>query len=365
MSLDALVTISNQYGRDERYVLAGGGNTSFKDSQYLYVKASGTTLADITAEGFVKMRRDALAAMWEKTYPTNSAEREAAVLQDLMEARVPEDAHKRPSVETSLHDLLPGQYVVHLHPALVNGLTCSNGGAQKAAELFGQKALWIENSEPGYVLAKLVKDKLTAYQKAHGTFPECLLLQNHGIFVSADSTEAICSIYAEIMGTLEKALTEQPDLSMGAYCEEEMEDRKQELMACGYDVVLFHRSKTIWEFTQSSQSFEPLSSSFTPDHIVYCKARPLFLEKGESAAEKIKTFTEKNGYRPLVIACQGLGFFACGETEKKAQITQKLFCDAAKIAVYSKSFGGYAHMPQELIDFITNWEVESYRAKQQ
>ncbi len=365
MNLQELVEISNAYGRDERYVLAGGGNTSLKDDAYLYVKASGTTLADITAEGFVKMNRDALGAMWEKAYPADSAQREQAVLTDLMAARAPEDAHKRPSVETSLHDLLPGRFVVHLHPALVNGLTCSAGGADKARALFGDKALWIENSEPGYVLAKLVKDKLAAYQKEKGGYPRFLLLQNHGVFVSADSTAAVKALYDELMTTLEKALAEKPDMTPADFDVAAADLRKKELNACGYGAVLFESNRTIRQFVESREAFLPLSSAFTPDHIVYCKARPLFLEPEEQAEAKIAAFEQENGYKPLVIACRDLGFFACGDSEKKAAVTKALFCDAAKIAVYAKSFGGYAHMPRHLIDFITNWEVESYRAKQQ
>ena len=38
MSLEKLVLMSNKYGSNPDYVLAGGGNTSFKDEEFLYVK---------------------------------------------------------------------------------------------------------------------------------------------------------------------------------------------------------------------------------------------------------------------------------------------------------------------------------------
>ncbi len=103
MSLTTLIEISNYYGRNAEYALAGGGNTSFKNDEYLYIKGSGTTLATISADGFVKMNRRRLAAMWEREYSKNTDKREAQVLADLMDAR--EEKDKRPSVETSLHDL--------------------------------------------------------------------------------------------------------------------------------------------------------------------------------------------------------------------------------------------------------------------
>ena len=42
MDLSTLVKMSNTYGSNPAYVLAGGGNTSVKDDTTLYVKGSGT-----------------------------------------------------------------------------------------------------------------------------------------------------------------------------------------------------------------------------------------------------------------------------------------------------------------------------------
>lgn len=57
MDLSTLVKMSNTYGSNPAYVLAGGGNTSVKDGTTLYVKGSGTQLATIKAEEFVEMSR--------------------------------------------------------------------------------------------------------------------------------------------------------------------------------------------------------------------------------------------------------------------------------------------------------------------
>jgi len=58
------------------------------------------------------------------------------------------------------------------------------------------------------------------------------------------------------------------------------------------------------------------------------------------------------------------GFWALGDSEKSALNARDLFLDAMKIAVYSESFGGPLHMEPDLVDFIVNWEAESYRQKQ-
>ena len=120
MSLPELVKISRRYGSDERFLLAGGGNTSFKDNEYLFIKASGFALSTIEENGFVKMLRKSLDSIWTKEYPEDPNSREATALADLMNSKAPGEEQKRPSVETLLHNAIPHAYVVHTHPALVN-----------------------------------------------------------------------------------------------------------------------------------------------------------------------------------------------------------------------------------------------------
>ena len=105
MIIEKLVALSNLYGSNEELVLAGGGNTSAKDGDIMYVKGSGTQLATITEDGFVKMSRTALAEIFTKEYPTDDKEREAQALADLTAAKLPGQENKRPSVETLLHSL--------------------------------------------------------------------------------------------------------------------------------------------------------------------------------------------------------------------------------------------------------------------
>ena len=87
MILEKLTQFSNFYGSNEELVLAGGGNTSAKDGDIMYIKGSGTSLSTITKDGFVKMNRAKLKEIFSKTYPDNDKEREALFLEDLSDAR--------------------------------------------------------------------------------------------------------------------------------------------------------------------------------------------------------------------------------------------------------------------------------------
>ena len=124
--MEQLIAMSHRYGGDGRYVLAGGGNTSVKESGVLYVKASGTRL--IQRRG----RRVCEDGAWKdrghvpKTLPQEDKQRENEALRDMMDARLAGET-TRPSVECMLHGLFPQTFVLHLHPALVNGLTCGDG----------------------------------------------------------------------------------------------------------------------------------------------------------------------------------------------------------------------------------------------
>ncbi|MHC4704666.1 MAG: class II aldolase/adducin family protein, partial [Planctomycetota bacterium] len=67
-ALEDLIRISNVTGKDTTLVQGGGGNTSVKteDGKYMYIKASGTALKDMTArKGWRRMRLDAVLTVIE------------------------------------------------------------------------------------------------------------------------------------------------------------------------------------------------------------------------------------------------------------------------------------------------------------
>lgn len=367
MSMEALVKLSNEYGANPEIVLAGGGNTSYKDERFIYVKASGTSLATITPEGFATCYRDRISAMMERSYPQDDAQREAAALKDLLDARLESQRDRRPSVETLLHNLFPFALVLHVHPALVNGLTCGRDGEAIARELFGQRALWVPICKPGYVLSITCHQAMEAFRQQTGCYPQIVLLQNHGLFVAADTREEIDAMMEAVLSLLESRLNRKPDFSAvqqpDAKRLAELQDALQELYAkqMGRAQALFCSNQEVLSFVKSQKDFEPLQEPFTPDHIVYCKARPLYIRDAGELPVRYAEFTAKHGYAPKIVAVENLGFFSLGQNEKEAETAELLFLDAVKIAVYAESFGGYLPMTKDLIDFIVNWEMEAYR----
>ena len=211
-AIESLVEYSNRYGSDPGMVLAGGGNTSMKTDQTLYVKGSGTSLATITEDGFVVMSRRKLGEIWRNKYPKDQAEREAAVLSDMMAARLPGEESKRPSVETLLHDLFPQKYVLHVHPSRVNALTCSAEGADGVKRLFPE-AVWVDECEPGYILASRCREKLAEHKEKTGRDANVVFLQNHGIFFAAKTVKGLDEIVSGVMDTLDAEIRVRADFT--------------------------------------------------------------------------------------------------------------------------------------------------------
>lgn len=369
--LKQLVKISQFYGSDSRYVIAGGGNTSYKNADTLWVKASGHALATITEDGFAVLDRKKLNVISEKQYPTDTAAREEEVKNDLAAACITKD--RRPSVETSLHNALSASFIVHLHPTFVNGLMCSQQAEEMTKKLFGDEALYIPYIDPGYILFKEVERRIREYTKQHGHEPSIILLQNHGIFVGAESTEKIQAIYDEVLGKIEKALTISPLRGEADVC-----DCAQEIIPAirmmvsdkgNLKTVKVVNTALISYFIESKEHFAKISKPFSPDIIVYCKSNYIYIDSDGTEAilakaqQEIEAYKAKYGYAPKVILIKGIGLVAVGDNAAGCDIIAEAYQDMMKIAYLAQSFGGEHPMTQAQIDFIDNWEVENYRRK--
>ena len=72
--LEAIAELSRLYGSDSMYVFLGGGNTSVKSEDALYIKPSGKALAAMEADYFLKIDRAALRKVFEIQLPPKAAD---------------------------------------------------------------------------------------------------------------------------------------------------------------------------------------------------------------------------------------------------------------------------------------------------
>ena len=371
--LKDLLSISRHYGSDPGFLLAGGGNSSYKTEEHLYIKASGVSLSEIGEGGFVKLRRERLAAMWNREYPKDPGQREARVLEDLLAAREAGEHAKRPSVETLLHDLFQASFVMHTHPALVNALTCAKQGKQAAGKIFGDTVLWIPTVNPGYILARRTREAVQAYREKYGKEPKILLFENHGLCVAGESYEEIRNTTEWLVRKIRKHSGPAPEfttMDSDRHRAAKLAPALRMLLMEDASILTFHASRPVSSFSSSKTAFAKLSTSITPDHIVYCNHEALFVPRRESLEEQYRAIEEgvqqyrrRNGASPIIVCVEKLGVFAWGGSKKNADIALSVFLDAVKVATLSRSFGGLNPLPADQVEFIRNWEVEAFRKR--
>ncbi|MGI5817964.1 MAG: class II aldolase/adducin family protein [Armatimonadota bacterium] len=187
--LDTLIEMSRSLGDPENdYIILGEGNTSAgADDETFYVKASGTSLVEIGADGFVRVSREKARELLAAESLTDEE-----VAAGLIAASIDADG-VRPSVETFLHALLldlPGiEFVGHAHPTPVNALLCSQE-PEKAirGRLFpdevvccGPESAYVPYTDPGLPLAKAVGEAVGEFIDRWNEPPKVIMMQSHGL----------------------------------------------------------------------------------------------------------------------------------------------------------------------------------------
>jgi rhamnose utilization protein RhaD (predicted bifunctional aldolase and dehydrogenase) len=338
--VDQLVKLSRFYGSDPEMVIAGGGNTSVKVGDKMWVKGSGFALATIPPEGFVEMDRPKLQKLLEGELPVDRNAREEQFKKHVMGARLAPELGQRPSVEAVLHHLMPGKFVVHSHSTLVNMFTCHTKGEQTIKETLGDAVIWVANVDPGFVLAQTIDKSLHEYKAKTGrNCPRALIMQNHGLVICGDTPEQVKADTDWLLATLRKRLEQAPAGDpFGALAPRDTaEVRKQiniiapalrAILATGEDlkVATFDDSEIALALVDGAEGKTTTDAGpLSPDQIVYCKSFPMWFDAkpGEEARETVKrlqaTFDKHlatTKLPPHVVLVKGVGMFCVGDKSR-------------------------------------------------
>ncbi len=181
--------------------ILGEGNTSARiDDDTFYVKASGSSMVNIDAGGFVKVSISKVIPLLDDL-EAGDAEVQAAFQDAMIDA--PEG--KRPSVEAILHAILlqvpEFAFVGHTHPTYTNMILCSRNCAEAArGRLFPDqivsmkhKSVYVPYTDPGLPLAREVKQRFERFVNQEGVLPSVILMQNHGLIVMGNTPRAVAS----------------------------------------------------------------------------------------------------------------------------------------------------------------------------
>ncbi|MFH1024912.1 MAG: SDR family NAD(P)-dependent oxidoreductase [Planctomycetota bacterium] len=383
--LEILCALSREVGADPDLVLAGGGNTSVKTADTLWVKASGTALATLVPEGLVALDRARLSAALLRRYSDDPLHREDEIKRELLGARRESGGDRRPSVEALLHHLLERPFVVHVHPWRLNAIACAATGEAIVRELWGGRVIWVPYCNPGYLLATAVRDRVAA-AKPDGTKPIIVILQNHGLFIATRDADEARATLRDILGRVDAFLESRglrSEFKAGKTVTP-VRPQREDLLAVAPalrgalagdgpgPVVRLLDDPLARAFLDSPDGkCLALSGPITPDHIVYCNSLPLWCDpagkSGESlagsvaAAAKAALANEKG--TPRVILVPGVGAWTTGAASADAVTAGAVFVDALKTIALAEGLGGCRFLSVEERGFIESWEAEHYRRK--
>ncbi len=201
--LNALRTLSARVGADPLLVQAAGGNTSLKQDGVMWIKASGTWLRDAEARDIlVPVDHPALMTALDNNDPRCEACTDF-VLAGLNATGL------RPSIETTVHALMPQRAVVHVH--CVNTIAhaiCQDGEDRLQRVLRGFNWVWIPYARPGLPLAGAISARLRPRI-------DVLVLGNHGLAVAADTVADAESLLKAVVDVVQRPVREMSAFDPG------------------------------------------------------------------------------------------------------------------------------------------------------
>jgi rhamnose utilization protein RhaD (predicted bifunctional aldolase and dehydrogenase) len=199
-NLTDLVHLSRTLGEPwRRFAILAEGNTSQRvaDDQ-LAVKATGRSLRHASPSDFVVVSLKRLSQIVDDS---EAGDPDVARYFDKVET----EQGMRPSVEALLHVVCVvdagATTVAHTHPESVNTLLCSDRADVLAGPpifpdqvvVIGRRALLVPYSDPGVVLARVVRARLTEHAREWG-MPRAIYLQNHGLVALGSSASQVLQL---------------------------------------------------------------------------------------------------------------------------------------------------------------------------
>jgi rhamnose utilization protein RhaD (predicted bifunctional aldolase and dehydrogenase) len=317
---ETLRKLSARIGADPLLVQAAGGNTSIKQDGVMWIKASGTWLKDaLVNDIFVPLDLARLTNALALDDP-DCESCTSFVRTDLNPTGL------RPSIETSVHGLMPQAVVLHVH--CVNTIACAihaDAESLLAEKLQGVNWAFIPYARPGLMLSKAIRQRLK---------PGCnvLVLGNHGLVVAAETVAQAETLLNEIATKLQRPARPINNPNMVAL----------RYLSQHTDYVPATNPET------HAAALDPIALAlgcekvFYPDHVVFL-------------GTKIPSKIEPNA---LAIAIPGMGVLI--HKSAKAAVEPMVRC-MADVFRRVEPAANLSALTENDIGQLLNWDAEKYR----
>ena len=352
-------TYCAKLGKDPLLVQGAGGNASWKENDVLWVKGSGTWLADaLTQEIFVPVDLKHL------NFALNNAD--YSVTPQVLRMKTGEDSGApidsdnnnpasslRPSIETILHGLMPQKIVVHLHAIdVLAHLVQKNGVLQLLNNAhLSVNAISVDYYKPGPDLARAISQALE--QQSHGEHQhhpqhaQVVFLKNHGVVIGAETLEELDLILNTLISASQKngyqlsvpTNKHQPVVpkALQAYYQAFSDAQLHHL---ALDPNLFERLKSDWVLY--------------PDHAVFLGAKAFLSSGWEALISKYPLASEY----PELVFIQNEGVFVSPTFNKAKSAQLRCYYDVI-IRVAPEAM--LDPLSQSDVEALLNWDAEKLR----
>ncbi len=328
-ALQALNKLSTRLGQQPLLVQGAGGNISFKEKDILWVKASGKWLAHAESENIF------VAVNLNNIYQD--------IVNDVLDPvnkHIIDSNSLRPSIETTLHALLPHKVVLHVHSINALCWAVNKNGEHLLKELLqGLKWVWVDYHRPGLALTHAVKAKLKEK-------PDILILANHGLVIGADD----CVAAEKLLNEVEERLQRMPRESI----DPDYEYLNKIQQATGWQLPV--------EAVMHSLATDPLSfqlaiaGAMYPDHVVFLKAKAPYLMAENLSTITTVILTDNANY----VLIKDKGVLVSQDISNTAQ--QMLLCQTLLLLRLCQD-ESINYLSKNDIHQLLNWEAEKYRQK--
>jgi len=325
---DQIQLFCGRIGGDPLLVQGAGGNISWKEGNVLWVKASGTRLADAQEEDiFVSVDLDHLKMA------VGSGEF------SLSPRVMDQNQQLRPSIETLLHAIMPQAVVLHLHAVEILAHLVRDDFEGSFANLLDSDIAWasIPYRKPGADLAQAVSEALECKPEA-----SVLFLQNHGVVVGGSDIGEVERLLSRLVENLTTPVPPQQNMPMGGRVSRKLAD-------AGYYVI---EDDDIQCLAQNPKMFRKLQELWAlyPDHVVFLGSAPNCYEDSDDLLSDTR--------RPECAFVKNDGVYATVTFNKTKQ--EQLRCYFDVLARQHEE----AHLnvlSDEQVAELRDWEAEKYR----
>ena len=327
-----LRVLAARLGRDPLVIQGPGGNISLKRDGVMWVKASGTWMAE-AMERSILIPIDLVAVLDGLAAGDPACETcDAFVRRDLT------DLPLRPSIETTLHAVMPQRVVVHVHCVETIATACLSDAAERlAAPLSGLNWSFVPYVRPGASLGRAMADHLRA-----GT--DIVVLGKHGLVVAAESVAEAERLRSEVSRRLARMPRAAPapdravleEAAGGGYSIPDDDS----LHAVATDPINFSAARR---------------GSLYPDHVVFLGPGIVSAEVGERAADAARRCGRAGV--PLVVV-PGAGVLVQETATPGARALVRCLADVTSRLVPDDPI---APLSADDEAQLLNWDAEKYR----